>query len=738
MLKLKSSALCLLALVFFKCSQPNNYQDEIYEKPILDPDPAAPSLSPEESMETMYLPKGFKLELVASEPMVEEPIDIAWDGDGKMYVAELLTYMQDIDATNENEPWSRVSVLEDTDGDGKMDKGTIFVDSLLLPRIILPLDDRVIIAETYEKNFWSYRDTDGDGVADEKILIYKDTTRYKGNLEHQAANLTWNIDNWLYMSRDAFRYRWNKGKLEKDTMIDAPMGQYGLTQDEIGRMYYSRAGGEVIALGFQQHPVYGLLEMDGRWKEGFQEPWPLIGTPDVQGGKIRIRPDGTLNKFTGVAGQEIFLGDKLPAYGDLFVPEPVGRLVRRAQIKNVEGKIVLSNPYDKTEFLASTDPNFRPVRAATGPDGCLYIVDMYRGIIQEGNWTREGSYLRPEVLRRNLDKNIGKGRIYRIVHEQMEPYAPIKLLSKSSEELTNYLGHANGWYRFTAQKMLVLRDDETIVSKLKSILLDNESFWSQWFSEKDYGIERLHALWTLEGMNQLDREIVMKKYDDQDARIRSAAIRISERYLKKGDDELFNRLSEMTSDESKDVLIQIELSSKLFKDKEAVTKLINKITAANPTNDVIMASSVIEESDIELLKRKYSLKQGNIRTSIIRGYGIYKGLCANCHGDAGQGLKDIAPPLANSPRVMGKNQQMPINVLLHGLVGPVDEKDYGVMISMKNNDDVWISDVLNYVRMDFGGITNRVSQSTVRKAREKYKDRDESWTIQELEAELLP
>jgi mono/diheme cytochrome c family protein len=151
-----------------------------------------------------------------------------------------------------------------------------------------------------------------------------------------------------------------------------------------------------------------------------------------------------------------------------------------------------------------------------------------------------------------------------------------------------------------------------------------------------------------------------------------------------------------------------------------------------------MASSVIEESDIELLKRKYSLKQGNIRTSIIRGYGIYKGLCANCHGDAGQGLKDIAPPLANSPRVMGKNQQMPINVLLHGLVGPVDEKDYGVMISMKNNDDVWISDVLNYVRMDFGGITNRVSQSTVRKAREKYKDRDESWTIQELEAELLP
>ena len=738
MSQLRLLGLFFLVLAFSQCSKTENYQDEIYEKPPLDSDPAAPSLSPEESMETMYLPKGYKLELVASEPMVEEPIDIAWDGDGKMYVAELLTYMQDIDATNENEPWSRVSVLEDTDGDGKMDKSTIFVDSLILPRIILPLDDRVIIAETYEKNFWSYRDTDGDRVADEKILLYKDTTRYKGNLEHQAANLTWNIDNWLYMSRDAFRYRWNKGKLEKDTLIDSPMGQYGLTQDEIGRMYYSRAGGEVVALGFQQHPVYGLLEMDGRWEEGFQEPWPLIGTPDVQGGKIRIRPDGTLNKFTGVAGQEIFLGDKLPAYGDLFVPEPVGRLVRRAHVKNIEGKIVLSNPYDKAEFMASTDPNFRPVRAATGPDGCLYIVDMYRGIIQEGNWTREGSYLRPEVLRRKLDKNVGKGRIYRIVHEEMEPYTPVKLLSKSSEELINYLGHANGWYRFTAQKMLVLRDDDSIVPKLKSILLDNESFWSQWFSNKDFGIERLHALWTLEGMNQLDKEIVINKFEDQDARIRSAAIRISEKYLTEGDEEIFNLINKMTSDLSKDVLIQIELSSKLYKDKEAVTKLINKITAANPTNDVIMASSVIEESDMELLKRKYALTQGNIRTSIIRGYGIYKGLCANCHGDVGQGLKDIAPPLANSPRAMSKNQQIPINILLHGLEGPVGEKDYGVMISMKNNDDVWISDVLNYVRMDFGGITNRVSQSTVKKIREKFKDRDQSWTIKELEAEMIP
>ena len=194
-----------------------------------------------------------------------------------------------------------------------MDKSTIFVDSLLLPRNLLPLDDRVIISETYSNNIWSYRDTDGDGVADEKILVFEDSTIYRGNLEHQSANLLWNIDNQMYLSKNAFIYKWENGKMLRDTLIDPPQGQYGLTQDETGKLYYSRAGAEVVALGFQQHVRYGSLEMEGRWEEGFEEPWPIIGTPDVQGGTIRLRPDNTLNKFTAVSGQEIFLGNRLPA-----------------------------------------------------------------------------------------------------------------------------------------------------------------------------------------------------------------------------------------------------------------------------------------------------------------------------------------------------------------------------------------------------------------------------------------
>lgn len=726
----------LITFLLFNCNQEPQYKDKIYEKPIINQDPPAPVLSPEESRKSIYLPEGFKLELVASEPMIQEPIAIAFDGDGKMYVAELLTYMQDIDGTNTNEPWSRVSLLEDTDGDGKMDKSTVFVDSLILPRNLLPLDDRVIISETYSRNFYSYRDTNGDGVADEKKLVYADSTRFKGNLEHQAANLTWNIDNRMYLSRRPYVFRWNNGNMLKDTIFDSPEGQYGLTQDEIGKLFYSRAGGEIVASNFQQHAAYGTLEMEGRWADNFEEPWPIIGTPDVQGGTKRLRPDNTLNKFTGVSGQEIFLGNRLPAYGDLFIPEPVGRLVRRAKVKNVNGKIVLSNPYEKTEFMASTDPNFRPVHARNGPDGCLYIVDMYRGIIQEGNWVKKGSFLRPEVERRNLDKNIGRGRIYRIIHEQMPPEKPIKLLAKSPAELVPFLGHSNGWYRFTAQKLLVVKQATSVIPILKKKVLNKGSFSNGWFGkEKDLGIERLHALWTLDGLQALDKKLLIQKLADKDTRVRCAAIRLCEKYLKEGDAPLFNRLQGMTDDPSIDVLIQLVLSFKTYKDKEMAAIAIQEIIDIQPENEVILASSTIIPSELKELKKAFSERGGSTRQSIFRGFEIYKGLCATCHGQDAKGLKGLGPDLVSSPRIMTKDATPAIKILLDGLSGPIDGKDYGIMTSMKTYDDQWIADVLTYIQQHFGGMNDRsrVSTRKVKTLREKYADRDSYWTIEELE-----
>ncbi len=314
----------LVGLLFIKCTE-RKYSETIYQKPEIVKEAPSTFLSPEESMETFYLPEGYRVELVASEPMIDEPVAIAWDGSGRMYVAEMNTYMQDVDGTGTNRSISKIRLLEDLDGDGKMDKSTIFIDSLLLPRMILPLENELIVNETYSYDLWSYKDTDNDGVADKKERVYYNPNPRGGNLEHQQSGLLWNLDNWVYTTYNPMRFKFKKGKVIVDSLDNMPSGQWGLTQDEMGIMYYSSAGSENPAYGFQQAAVYGDYNPNGRLSDGFVEPWPIVGTPDVQGGPGRLREDGTLNHFTGVAGQEIFLGHRLPpsTYGDLFIPEPV-------------------------------------------------------------------------------------------------------------------------------------------------------------------------------------------------------------------------------------------------------------------------------------------------------------------------------------------------------------------------------------------------------------------------------
>jgi mono/diheme cytochrome c family protein/glucose/arabinose dehydrogenase len=728
-----------ILVVLLSCQQEVKYQDEIYAKPVINPNPEVKNLTPEESLQHIYVPKGYKLELVASEPMIHEPVSIAWDGNGRMYVAQMMTYMQDVDASNENQPWSRISMLEDTDDDGKIDKSSIFIDSMVLPRIMLPLDDRVIVGETFQRNLYSYRDKNGDGIADEKTLLLEDTVKDWRNLEHQDASMLWSIDNWLYLTNKAFRYRFTNNTLVRDTLPEPLAGQWGLTQDETGRIFLSRAGAEVPALSFQQHPSYGSLEMEGRWDDAFVEPWPIVGTPDAQGGVRRMRPgDNTLNKFTGVSGQEIFLGDKLPAYGDLFIPEPVGRLIRRAKVKHVNGKIILENAYNQTEFLASTDPLFRPVYTTTGPDGCLYVVDMYHGIIQEGTWVGEGSYLRGIVKEKGLDKFIGMGRIYRVVHEQMKPGPKPHLLDKSADALVEYLSHPNGWWRNTAQKLIILKGDKSVIPKLEAIVKDNESFWSTILKSKyDYGIERLHALWTLEGLDAINKNLLMTAFKDNDYRVRAAGIRISERYLKNNDPEIFDALKSLANDEHIEVLQQLILSLRTINKQSR--PIVQAIVNNHPKNELIKVTAAENLnptfSQIQLLREKYNLIGGDASTQIVNGYKIYQDYCSTCHGADGKGRDQLAPPLVGSPRVVG-DERIPIKILLHGLTGPIDGKEYnGVMAPVSQQSDEYIADVLSYIRVHLNENSGTVWRGAVGGNREKYKDRKKYWTLKELEAE---
>jgi hypothetical protein len=171
------------------------------------PKPPVVRLSPEEEQMRFLLPPGYRIEPVLADPLIEDPVGVTFDGNGRMYVLEMRSYMQDADGSNSRAPISRISRHEDTDGDGTYDKHTVFVDKMVMPRMAFPLEDGVILAlETDNRDMFKYTDTNGDGVADKKELFYPNVGRVT-NMEWQPGGLTWALDNWLYMTYNPFRLR---------------------------------------------------------------------------------------------------------------------------------------------------------------------------------------------------------------------------------------------------------------------------------------------------------------------------------------------------------------------------------------------------------------------------------------------------------------------------------------------------------------------------------------------------
>jgi mono/diheme cytochrome c family protein/glucose/arabinose dehydrogenase len=723
-----------LSLLTYTCKVSQNLIKRDAEgKIIVNTAPSPAYLSPQESIKTIHLQKGYRLELVAAEPMIHEPVAMVWDGNGRLYVAEMNTYMQDADGTGEMKPVCSIKRLEDTNGDGKMDKTVVFVSNLVLPRMIQTLDDRLLVNETNSNHIYSYRDTNGDGVADEKKMVFKNDAINTSNLEHQKSGLIWNIDNKMYVTVENKRYYYEDGMIKSENLYEGPGGQWGLTNDNYGRLFFSSAGGEVPALTFQQNPIYGRFDFKDQFNEDFQAVWPIISTPDVQGGLNRLRADSTLNHFTASTGQSIFRGNSLPgdAQGDLFICEPVGRLIRRAKVTNTEGKITLKNAYEKEEFIASTDMNFRPVNTATGPDGCLYILDMYRGIIQEGEWTKKGSYLRKQIEEKKLDKNIGRGRIYRLVYDgiKLDRTVP-KMLDMSSNQLVQYLSHANGWWRDNAQKLIVVRGDKSVIPDLKAMVLNTST--SQ--------LGRIHALWTLNGLKALDNETIIKVLKDKDHELRKTTIWASEERVIKGDEQLISALKPLINDPSADVRFQLALTLR-FSNSEKAESLMKELLAQNTDNIIITSSHKKYQSilDSRALSKKNALLLKEADQKLInQGSLIFNQLCATCHGADGKGVaiggkNMVAPPLASSSNITGDPEKL-IKILLHGLSGPINGKNYpDVMPALGANDDDYIASVISYIRNDLGNKASVVKPADVKKVRHETSGRDKSWTKKELE-----
>lgn len=716
--------------------------DQQFERAVVDTNPPVMPLSPEESISKIQLPPGYRVELVATEPMVQEPVALCWDGNGRMYVAEMNTYMIDAAGTGEFEPTSRIKLLEDLDGDGKMDKATVFIDSLVLPRVLLAVGDQLLVGVTNVQHIWSYRDTDGDGKADEKKIVFRNDQLDVRNLEHQNGGLLWNLDNWIYPTRDNLRYKYKNGKLIADTMVDNMIGQWGLTADDYGRLFYSEAGPGLPAVQIQQMPAYGALNFDDQYSEDFTRPWPIIGNIDAQGGRDALRPeDNTLNKFTSGCGQSIFRGDRLPEdmRGDYFIPEPVGRIIKRGKVHNRNGKIFIEDAYKQKDWLASADMNFRPINTYTGPDGCFYIVDMYHGIIQESEWTKPDSYLGKIIAEKELYKNRGMGRIYRVVHDDFKPDTTRpQMLDQTAAQLLPYLDHPNGWWRDQAQQQLIVRNDKSVVPALKQIAVGAQAGLAKPPSK----LAHIHALWTLEGMDAMDKATLFQAFKDKDAEVRKTAVWISEMFIQKNDVQVIKELASLKNDPSADVRIQLSLSLRSSKTKEAQA-IVDELITNNKNNELMQfsyATFVTTEKQRQAeLERTRNLSAAD-RKLVTEGATIYKQLCATCHGVDGKGItmggKEMpAPPLVGSPRVKG-DKTMLIQLLLYGLKGPVDGKTYAdLMPPMGGNSDEWIASVLSYVRNsgDLGNASSIVTTEEVKEVRANTPQMKEPFTLQLLE-----
>ena len=491
--------------------------------------PAAPVLSAEESMRRFDLPPGFRVEVVAAEPLVQDPVSVTFDERGRAWVIEWPGYNWPLRDTlpawpKEEKPKSRVVILEDTDGDGRMDNRTVFMDGMDWARGVQPVRDGALVLKLPQLVF--ARDRNGDGVADhEEVLV--DGLEIAANPWVAQADLLRLLDNRVYGSRFPLRLRDAAGTWEKSPHLST-RGQWGISQDNFGRLYYASntdhlVGDLVPGHYFTRNPHYAFMAGVDFQIAKDQRVWPHAITPGVNR-RGQVDDNGRLKEFTANTGPLVYRGDQFgPEYvGNVFLGEVAGRLIRRDLITEKDGFLTAANAYDQREFLFSHDERFRPVYTANGPDGALYVVDMYRGIIE--GYLFQTSYLRKQILARGLEQPFGNlGRIYRIVRTERAVRRPQAPARADAAGWVDLLADANGFWRDSAQRVLVESGDPAVVPALRTMATEHED-----------ELARLHALWTLEGLGAITAATVEQALGDPSFRVRQAALRVAEPLLADG------------------------------------------------------------------------------------------------------------------------------------------------------------------------------------------------------------
>lgn len=536
--------------------------------------PPAPVVPAEQAVKEFKLAPGFRIELVAAEPLVQDPVQIQFGPDGRMWVVEMRSYMPNLDGAGEEMPTGRISVLTDTDGDGSYDQSKIFLDNLVMPRAFFLTRDGALVGAP--PHLWHYRDTDGDGVADEKVDVALDfgvqtdpERPFLANPERAPNSLVWGHDNWIYVGAYTKRFRFRDGAWENTPTVFR--GQWGLSQDDFGHLFHNSNSDSlrvdlINASYLSRNSHYPRLAGTNVQAADNQLVWPDRVTPGINRGYRQdfLRPNGRLREFTAACAPWIYRADLFPEefYGNAFIAEPSAHLIKRKVLHTVQGEITGRDAYDQVEFLTSRDERFRPVNLTTGPDGALYVVDLYRGILQHR--ISLTTYLRGQIESRGLEDHIHLGRIYRIVPEDKKPKSEKpRLHQEKPSDWVRHLSHPNSWWRETAQQLLVERGDKTVVSALREVAVKGK-----------VATGRVHALWTLSGLESADRATLEKALRDTSPLVRAAALRISEPFIQGPDRiELLSDFKHWRDDPSAEVRLQWVLSAGEAKTPEMDKKM---------------------------------------------------------------------------------------------------------------------------------------------------------------------
>ncbi len=754
-------ALCTLTALAQQGDTKGARMDPVVPEKLIPPSPV---LTVEQALKSFHLAPGFTIEAVAAEPLVEEPVCLDFDPSGRMWVCEMKGYMPDIDGKGESIPQGRIVILEDSNHDGQADKRTVFLDKLLLPRALAVFEDGVLFMDEH-RLCWIKRK--GDAADGEPTLIDSQITT-GGNVEHKANGLLANLDNRYYLANSDKRLHRNGDVWEIEPT--SSRGQWGIARDDYGRLYHNNNStllfGDLLAPNLLQGNPGVKMKIKDYTQLGSNLVWPARVTPAVNRAyiaKAHGYKSNTLDpqtykliSATAAAGMTIYRGTNFPPQwqGTAFTTEPVCNLIKATRIEETAGTIKGSHPLGESEFLTSTDERFRPVNAYNAPDGSLYVLDMYHGIIQHKIYMT--SYLRQQTLSRGLDAPAsGLGRIYRIrsTSGKIEPLENIAALQ--GLDLVKCLIHSNAWQRETAQRLLVARKDPATVPFLAKLTATGPA------------IARIHAIWTLEGMGALKAEHLVSSIQDANPKLQSSALWASTRLAP---DELAKLASVLlaVSPAAPEVLPYLARALGPLGTAPAFAKLAS-ILPPPGKNDFVREAAIsgldhqelafrnsltTESADPQLL---VWLDQGSNDTaaathasglagdnlaSYQRGKAMFHGeaACFGCHSADGAGAPNLGPPLDESQWVTGPPESL-VKILLHGLTGPVivAGETYNPTADMPGLGanpaftDQALADISTYIRNEWSNQAAPVSAALVQRQRDLTKARAaRPWTAKEL------